>query len=990
MAQKKFTELFGGNGPTLTLEADLDPGTQQAKVGATLSGAHSFDALGSRFELGAECGIDLALHPGAIRLGIERDSIHPDAPRLEALGEFPPPANHRWATLAVRAGLDLAAAGAAARGAVAVSWQGRAGLRFDYREVLAAADADVAGAAGRLVKRARLPLAWDPKSFGPNEWHDLRLSASLGFDAELIAGKTLTLDAELAPLVPVGAPAKLGELKVLARAALGLELLDELRIGAGTLPAEHERWVRYRLERFRQGKVSFGASLALDLWFNKQVVERLLDHALGELGYGDVRERLLAIAGAIDLEDLTIERLEEKLSGELFEAAKRLLPLDDVAEGLADAASGLLDAVAKLQEGYAKLDAEFQGLVDSFLGTTGLDAGSGLRAALEELRELGTLSPAELFERVTGGALGDIAPLLDLLGTDGLANLLLDGQERLHREIGRLSSGAGSLLRHLEELEETDLASMVERLTGSQRVRRIVEFLNDAPATADEFRAKLLEAADTRLRGAIERLLGKALDGFAKKSDLEKRLKGLKAWAAKLQGHLQAAAAIDQRLRSELAKITDRVGVVVSFSVDRLTRRSALVDVELDPRDEACQRAFRALGDGDLVRFTELLPFEPDDRDEDESTEGGDVEPPAEDPKFRFHRFVLATARATTLTWIVAPSIGAGTKRTKKAFDESTLEIVQHGAKVHRTGIYGGGLVLATSAAKEGALRSWMGSVWIRSSAAASTPSLSAPYETCEHEIRLSTVRYDDELTAERIAGLDSLLDHLGCGPTEVSSRVPPDADAVRVAVEIAVRGEQVASLLGDLDRTQAALRHSATLDGEFLDAASRFLAEPLVSKRWGTVRASEWLPRVVTSPEYRDRWKSGNWAAPFEVPAGGKTERFRATPQGSGHLAPILQSIGLVRSWSNPALSRLGRAHAAASTSGSDHGALVELSRAFRRAARSVAPNLAFWPSPLFLHWLVFERLKSPGQPDPAVSCVASISWRVAGEWQPEHFAIH
>jgi hypothetical protein len=145
----------------------------------------------------------------------------------------------------------------------------------------------------------------------------------------------------------------------------------------------------------------------------------------------------------------------------------------------------------------------------------------------------------------------------------------------------------------------------------------------------------------------------------------------------------------------------------------------------------------------------------------------------------------------------------------------------------------------------------------------------------------------------------------------------------------------------------------------------------------------------VVTSPEYRARWKSGSWSAPFEVPAGSKTERFRATPQGSGHLAPILQSIGLVRSWSNASLSRLGTAFASATAAAVDHAALVELSRAFRKAARTSAPSMAFWSSPLFLHWLVFERLKAPGQPDPVVSCVASISWRTSGRWEPERLVV-
>jgi hypothetical protein len=169
----------------------------------------------------------------------------------------------------------------------------------------------------------------------------------------------------------VDAPAKLAELKVLARAALGLELLDEVRLGAGTLAAETPRWVRCRLERFRQGKVSFGASLALDLWFNKKVIERLLDHALGELGYGDVRERLVAIADAIDLDDLTVEGLKSRLSEELFDAARRVLPLEDLASDLADSASGLLEVVGKVRDGWAKLDSEFQGSRASWTGSWG-------------------------------------------------------------------------------------------------------------------------------------------------------------------------------------------------------------------------------------------------------------------------------------------------------------------------------------------------------------------------------------------------------------------------------------------------------------------------------------------------------------------------------------------------------------------------------------------------------------------------------------------
>jgi hypothetical protein len=140
------------------------------------------------------------------------------------------------------------------------------------------------------------------------------------------------------------------------------------------------------------------------------------------------------------------------------------------------------------------------------------------------------VSPDDLLERVTGGRLGELAPLLDLLGAEELSALLLEGRDRLHREIGRLSKGAGKVLRYLEELDTTDLASVVERLTGSQRLTRILEFLDEAPASPEELRERLLQEADQRLRRVVERLLGRALDSL-NKQDLAKRLARPRSWA---------------------------------------------------------------------------------------------------------------------------------------------------------------------------------------------------------------------------------------------------------------------------------------------------------------------------------------------------------------------------------------------------------------------------------------------------------------------------
>jgi hypothetical protein len=514
----------------------------------------------------------------------------------------------------------------------------------------------------------------------------------------------------------------------------------------------------------------------------------------------------------------------------------------------------------------------------------------------------------------------------------------------------------------------------------------VVKLLESAPTDAESFQAFLESKVDPRLRGLIDRLLGRVGDKLPKKT-LERRLARLREWAQTVDEALTDAATIDQRLRTEIEKIHDRVGFVVAFTIDRTTRRATVLDVELDPSSKGCRQAFRALCQGKIDEFTEKLPFEKDPESED------DLDQP--DPDFRLHHFVLTTDRSTAATWLFSPSVGAGTKRITKAFDSSRIEIRQSNGAFDRQGSYSGGVVQTTGAAKEGMLRSWMGSIWLTSEAHAEDPSLQAPYTRTRHVLRFATLRFDDDLKARRRVGLDEMLRFLGFGPGAVTSRVPAEATATRIEAELLLQssadsGEEIDPIDGLLaPLRERSKRVEKGLDAAFLDAAQGWLGEPLIESRFGSLDWNRVLPRIVATRDYRERWRRGPWDEPLLFHDGPRVLRVRPTPEAEGDsFAPVLHGLALARSWGSKSLAQLGRAWGTVTEDSTSVApeSLISLSRAFRRAVRKNSPQIAFWSSPLFQHWLIFTRLrKHIDRGLLGLRGVASISWRLGeDEWQP------
>lgn len=985
MPQMSLSErIFGSNGPTLKVSDKLQSSQRELVVSGELKGGNTFDAIGGRLDFGGKARAELRLLPGDINLGPV--ALGETSERLAPLGTFSPPAGKRWAELQILGGANVSASASSA-GSVSLKIAAKAGLDFEYRGVRAVAATDAPEKAARdLLKTALLPFSRGLHSFQQNQWHELTFGASFGFSAEVGAGKTLTLESDSGPLkglLPRDSPEVVAQIKILARAALGLELIDGLRVGCGQLPATRPDWVRYRLERNSQRKVSLGASLALELMYNRKILKRIYSVALDHVGYSQIETRLEEIANAIDPADLTFEKLKTQLSTELFDLATEVLPIDKATGQIAEKAKGLLDLIGKIKTRYAELDGEFQGLVDHFLGSSALGKGQELRKALEKLQALGQKEPRELVDDFVKGKLGELEPLIELLAEHSVDHLLLAGAGTLKQQIKRLGGGVTKFLALIDEVDASNLRDVLEKATGASTIQRVLDFINNAPDNLTDFRALLQAEADERLKSLIEKLAGRGINKISKK-----RLKRLREWARTVDDALGAAVSIDERLSAEIDELTDRVGFVASFSFDRITRSTVILDVELDPRVKACCDAFQSLSTGNLEEFTDRLPFERDPDKEDEE---------AVDPPFLFHHFVLASDRSTQLSWVFAPSIGGGSKRTRKAFDSSRIEIRQT-PSTQRTATYSGGLVLATGAGKEGLLRSWMGSIWLESEASGPGPSLTDPYTEVHHRIRLATQRYDDDLEeatiVSRRTSLDLMLESLGFEGDAVTSRVPIEATAMKIAAEIVLTSghtpDPVTRFLASFNQSKAQLRKSPMLDEAFLAAAREFLSDPLVRSTWRSKPVeNEVLSAIVGSNVYRQRWRSGDWSDPFVVNFGAKKLEVRAKPPLDGaRSAPILRSLALSRGWASGPLSRLGlswdKIQKTPGTAAPED--LEKLTRAFRHAVRVSTPTLAFWDSPLFQHRLVFARLRGEvGEDGFPTLGVASIRWRLGEQnWQP------
>ncbi|MFN7963904.1 MAG: hypothetical protein U0002_21750 [Thermoanaerobaculia bacterium] len=982
MAEETLSKLLGNAQLSALVDATgLTPLTQPVSAlgspwhpPARLSGEATVDSPWRGLAIGASAGVELAVgvHPVGealqVALGLEE--------RLERLEPRP---GHALAGLHLGGRAGLKGSGSAVSSGVKISASGEVLAAMELAHVLEVPGGQVlASALGELVARSRLPFAVEPGFFDGSRRELFLLKSRLGLDlsAKVETGTSGSLGVEL--FHGLGAQVR-ADYQAALSASLGLALYEEMAFSVGTLVSSQDGWLRVVLERVHQQRLTLGATASLQVKYDAgSALVAALEHLLelkpvAELI--DLADQLSALAGAAAGADWpTVKaRLGEKLTNRLVEA----LELDRLADDLArsELAGKLLAAAGKIVETYKNLGQELQSLLDRALAGADLEAGSKLRRALEDIARLGSADTDakrdEALAQLVGEQASQSVALLEALTGVDLESLVL-GSEPFER-VTWAARQAQSGLEFLDSLPKELVARLQKFLEkkGIAGVLEDLEGLNDA--------ASLEKLVEKKLRSLVERLVGKAL-AMIDDEDVAR----LQAWAKALHDRLEAAKKGIDELKERLAKLEGEVGFSLGLELELLSRRSALLDAELElSKTSEWRRAYAQLQAGSVSGFLAELAAVAQDAEEPEAV------------PYRLRAAVLSSRRVRSTAVSLFASFLGLTSQGRQRIEEERVEVDGAAGAEERRARYAGGFLRHEKA--EGA--SWSAGTWLVIRGRGQGLRLDDPYDReFQPGLRFTVSRRDDATTAEELQGLGFLLESLGFHGAASALAAVPQAPKLATRLGIALEAGQEGlqawfDSLRSLSEKQAF--DDAGWNQDFRSAARRWLDDPLeVSTLTGRpeLRRGPVLAAVVGSQEFADRWRN------LLADERGFSLTFAGTPVNLDKDFPevkILKSLSFARSQGVKRLLPVVQAFAALSQppTPSECQGLVHR---FPRAAAGCDPTL--YGSPEFLLWLAqagLTRLDRAGDGHSLAldtfRGLATVRWRRAGEeqWHSSHFRL-
>ena len=739
-------------------------------------------------------------------------------------------------------------------------------------------------------------------------------------------------------------------------ATLGYSLDRKMHLVVGRVGTLREGWVRVRLSAEKERRIAFGIVFALQAEYDLgHGLVALLDRIVELEPVTRLKlamAKLAEVADRLEEPDQTWNVLKQELQGEAAQLIGSYLDdhgwLDRVA-GSPELASAFA-AAHRIVETYRGLDEKVEELWNQVLAAGELGAGQRLAEVLDRVAGIDPASPEALvneewrqvlalIESLTGSSIEEI-----LFGSRLDANqLLAEARDIAARARGFLADAPSEFLTRVHGVAEAN------------GIESVVAWLERNATSPQAFEQAVTGAVSAQVQRAVGVLLGKVWDPTRLDDADRRRLLGL---AQSIRGLLDNANGWDEKLKAEARRLKGSLGFSLSLEMERMSRETALVDLELDPSHDGCRQAFeKHLGRGRITDFLgRLAQIDPEHADEELAAE----------LPYMLHDCVLTSKRVRSSSLAVVFSLlGARTDRTQRLV-ESNVRFLQDPDNVRsRAARYSSALVQTRVEDKMTA----NAAVWLEIDANGAGHDLTAAYDReLATRLRVTYTREDDFLSSDEVAGLARLLDDLGF--VSPGSAVPSERP-VRFGLDyrIPATTDVLGALLADLGGGAGETRWNL----DVLNAAHRWFDERLVAiadpGATGAYPSGErplarYLLRLfIRSEEFRRHWTSGILS--FEAYAGRRaftivdgSSRFRIRPLVAGRWkAPYLCLFSMIVK-RGPGLHAV-RALAKSSKKLSElrtHGAAMDVSDRFAAAFKTAAP--VFWPSPLSAVWLVLARL--------------------------------
>ncbi len=739
-------------------------------------------------------------------------------------------------------------------------------------------------------------------------------------------------------------------------ATLGYSLDRKMHLVVGRVDTLHDGWLRVRLASEKERRIAFGIVFALQAEYDLgRGLVALLDRVL-ELEPVTRLKRAMAklaeVADRLEQPGQTWEVLKQELQGEAAELIGSYLDdldwLDRVASS-PELASAFATA-RHIVETYRGLDKKVEELWNQVLAAGELGAGQRLAEVLDRVAAIDPSRPEELIgeewrqvlgliEALTGSSIEEI-----LFGsTLDAGKILGEARDIAARARGFLADAPSEFLGRAHEVAET------------HGIDSVITWLERNATSPQAFEQAVAGAVSVQVQRAVGVLLGKVWDPERLDDADRRRLVGL---AGSIRRLLDDADGWDHKLKAEVQRLKGSLGFSLSLEMERMSRETALVDLEFDPSDDGCRQAVeRHFSRGRITDFLgRLAQIDPEHADEGQ--------PPALPYMLRDCVLTSKKVRSSSLA-VFFSLLGTRTDRTQRLL-ESNVRILQGpGSARTRMARYSAALVRTRVEDKMTAAAA----VWLEIDAKGSGHNPAEPYDLeLATRLRVTYTRDDDFLSPDEIVGLARLLDDLGF----VSPGTPvPSARPVKFGLDyrIPATTDVLETLLADLGGGQGEERWNL----DVLNGAYRWLDERLVDEgdpgATGTYPSGDrplaryLLRRFIQSEEFRGHWTSGILS--FEAYAGRRvftivdgSSRFRIRPLVAGRWkAPYLCLFSMIakRGPGLHAVRKLARSSKKLSER-QTHGAAMDVSDRFAAAFKTAAP--VFWPSPMSAAWLVLARM--------------------------------
>jgi hypothetical protein len=844
-----------------------------------------------------------------------------------------------------------------------------AGAELRYRHLLPVAqNRSRLDAFKRVTAGSALPQRIDFTRLAAGEVHELTALIYLDLGMKIAAGGDAVFIGDLFRDLP--SPVRF-HVQYVAEASLGLSIYERMKITAGRALLIDPKRVRLRVERESRRQLTLGASFSLQLQYNLAGgFESLLEEALDLLPFRRAMGTLRTVRGIVkevgssDWQQIKA-RLTEKAAAEVTEFlgdAKWLAWADNSQE-----VKDFLELSQKAVKAFDDLDDRLQSLWTRLLGRTGLTDGSEARTLLERLAALDPKRP----ERLLDQDLHDLIAGVEILSGKSLEEILLaSGASADVEEVRDLAREA---LRFIKDAPQ-GLLTKIDSFAGRTGIQKTIDWLRANATSLDKLKA----TAEAQVIQVVQRLTGKALDQIGAQD-----FNQIRQWAATVGNALGAPEQIEERLRSRIQSLRGEAGFSVAVELDRLSRTTAVLDLEFDPQDDDTRQAAAKIGQSDLGGILRDLPA------------GSDRPDKAETFPYQLRECVFTSRRVRTSAVNLFFSWFGWTKSRRQQVEEVVLQLTQSGTAFTREAVYSGGAVLTSQVPGV----SSTAAVWLISNARGSGKDLAAQYNSVDREMRLTFSREDEKTTVKELEALETLLNNLGFTPKlpdELFAAGAPVGGSTRFSIDLRLPESAVDTFWGNLSTSSEEKQWAF----DVLNALHRWFDEPLVSDEVqveGERRPSgKILSSALREKNVRDAWITGRpdldreaMQGPVELVIGGQVVPVQLAtrrPNGDAEWRTLVV-LPITRShyaFSLPALRDASKQVASKSRKPAD---LAALNRTAAKSLLALQPSPGLWSSPLLGMWLLLSRLAAKNaEALQEARGVAALRWKGAsGEWSPE-----